>query len=66
MPLAHTNRRREAHYFRAVETAKGGTRYYSVKSPEYPDLIDELPGGFEIHERQQENFTAEEAEAVCR
>lgn len=54
MPLTYTNRRREAYYFRAVETAKGGTRYYIVKSPEYPDLIDELPVGFEIHEQPYE------------
>ncbi|MBX2891157.1 MAG: hypothetical protein KF734_09545 [Saprospiraceae bacterium] len=54
MPLTYTNRRREAHYFRAVETAKGGTRYYIVKSLEYPDLIDELPDGFEIREQPYE------------
>lgn len=77
MPLTHTNRRREAHYFRAVETAKGGTRYYIVKSPEYSDLIDELPEGFEIHEQPYEGrvvlrkkvpvlTTAEERELVER
>ncbi|MCW5922567.1 MAG: hypothetical protein KIS77_09495 [Saprospiraceae bacterium] len=54
MPLTYTNRCRQTHYFRAVETAKGGTRYYIVKSLQYPDLIDELPDGFEIHEQPYE------------
>lgn len=47
MPLTYTNRRRDIHYFRAAQTAKGDTRYYIVKSAEYPDLIDKVSEGFE-------------------
>lgn len=54
MPLTYTNRYNQPHYFRAVQTAKGGIRYYIVKSLEYPDLIDEVPDGFEIHEHPYE------------
>ncbi len=54
MPLTYTNRRNQSHYFRAVETAKGGTRYYIVKSDQFPDLIEEVPRGFEIHEQPAE------------
>lgn len=75
VPLTYTNRCSENYYFRAVETAKGGKRYYIVKSLEYPDLIDELPEGFEIHEQPSEGrvvlrkkvpvyTTAEEKELV--
>lgn len=51
MPLHHTNRYGETHYFRAVTAAKGGTRYYITKDPNAADLIDDLPAGFEVYEQ---------------
>ncbi len=51
MPLSHTNRQGQAHYFRAVTAAKGGTRYYVTKDPNSPDLLDDLPAGFEVYEQ---------------
>lgn len=51
MSLEYINRRGQSHWFRAVPTAKGGTRYYVVKSAEYPDLLEDLPPGFEIAEQ---------------
>jgi hypothetical protein len=51
MPLHHTNRQGETHYFRAVTAAKGGTRYYITKDPKAAGLIDDLPAGFEVYEQ---------------
>ena len=48
--LNYTNRCGKIHYFRAAQTAKGGTRYYITKSDNFPNLIETLPEGFEIYE----------------
>lgn len=50
MPLIYTNRKGKANFFRAAKTAKGAIRYYVTKSADFPDLIDEVPDGFEIYE----------------
>ena len=48
--LSHTNRQGATAYIRAVATAKGGTRYYVTKDPKTPDLLEEMPSGFEFYE----------------
>jgi hypothetical protein len=55
-PLKYTNRKKDDHYFRAVTTAKGGTRYYITKNnlEKYDDLLTEMPSGFEIVETPEE------------
>ena len=50
MPYSYTNRHGKTHYFRAVETKTGKYRYYVTTSDEYPNLIEEVPQGFEITE----------------
>lgn len=50
MPLSYTNRKEQTHYFKTALTKKGNIRYYVVKSPDFSDLIDEVPRGFEIKE----------------
>ncbi len=54
MPYSYTNRQGKTHYFRAVETKTGKLRYYVTKSTEYPDLIEEVPRGFEVAELPEE------------
>ena len=54
MPYAYTNRHGKTHYFRAVETKSGRYRYYVTTSDEYPNLIEEIPPGFEIAELPEE------------
>ncbi len=54
MPLSYTNRKGKTHYFRAVKTKKGGVRYYITKSPDFPNLLEEVPEGFEIVELPEE------------
>ena len=50
MPYSYTNRHGKTHYFRAAETKKGKLRYYVTTSPDFPDLIEEVPRGFEVAE----------------
>ncbi len=50
MPYSYTNRHGKIHYFRAVETKTGKYRYYVTTSDEYPNLIEEVPLGFEVAE----------------
>lgn len=47
---SYTNRQGKVHYFRAVQTKKGGVRYYITKGPNAEDLITEVPEGFEVAE----------------
>lgn len=54
MPYSYTNRQGKTHYFRAVETKTGKYRYYVTQSEEYPDLIEEVPRGFEVAELPEE------------
>ncbi len=54
MPYSYTNRQSKTHYFRAVQTKKGSYRYYVTQSEEYPDLIEEVPKGFEVTELPEE------------
>ncbi|HEV7348427.1 hypothetical protein [Telluribacter sp.] len=49
-PLSYTNRQGSTAYIRAVTAKKGGTRYYITKEPQNPDLIEEMPAGFEFYE----------------
>ena len=48
--LSHISRQGDTAYIRAVATAKGGTRYYVTKDPKTPDLLEEMPSGFEFYE----------------
>ncbi|MBX2878026.1 MAG: hypothetical protein KTR30_38260 [Saprospiraceae bacterium] len=50
MPYSYTNRHGKTHYFRAVQTKSGKYRYYVTISDEYPNLIEDIPIGFEITE----------------
>jgi|GEM_PF-724219 len=50
MPYTYTNRQGKTYYIRAAETKKGGVRYYLTASADFPDLIDEVPTGFEVAE----------------
>ncbi len=50
MPYSYTNRHGKIHFFRAVETKSGKFRYYVTTSDEYPNLIEEVPRGFEVVE----------------
>ena len=50
MPYSYTNRHGKTHYFRAVETKTGKYRYYVTTSDEYPNLIEDVPRGFEVTE----------------
>jgi hypothetical protein len=50
MSLSYTNRQNSTAYIRAVVAKKGGTRYYITKDPNAPDLIEEMPEGFEFYE----------------
>jgi len=54
MPYSYTNRHGKTHYFRAVETKTGKHRYYVTTSDEYPNLIEEVPQGFEVTELPEE------------
>jgi len=53
-PYQYLNRKGVAHYFRAAETKRGKLRYYVTKSAEYPDLIKEIPRGYEVIEQPEE------------
>ncbi len=48
-PLPYTNRQNSTAYIRAVPAKRGGPRYYITKDPKAPDLIEEMPEGFEFH-----------------
>ena len=50
MLYSYTNRHGKIHYFRAVETKTGKFRYYVTTSDEYPNLIENLPNGYEVIE----------------
>lgn len=50
MPYSYTNRHGKIHYFRAVETKNGKYRYYVTTSTSFPDLIEDVPRGFEVTE----------------
>lgn len=50
MPHSYTNRHGKTHYFRAAETKTGKFRYYVTVSDEYPNLIENIPNGYEIAE----------------
>ncbi len=50
IPLSYTNRQNSTAYIRAVPAKRGGTRYYITKDPKAPDLIEEMPEGFEFYE----------------
>ncbi len=54
MPYSYTNRQGKTYYFRAAQTKKGGTRYYVTTSPDFPDLVEEVPRGFEVMEQPDE------------
>lgn len=54
MPYSYKNRHGKIHYFRAVETKTGKLRYYVTTSDKYPNLIDEVPRGFEVVELPEE------------
>lgn len=53
-PLSHTNRQNSTAYIRAVPAKKGGIRYYITKDPKSPDLIGEMPEGFEFYENPED------------
>ncbi len=48
--LSYTNRCGNTAYIRVVSTNKGGLRYYITKDPKSPDLLEEMPSGFEFYE----------------
>ena len=48
--LSYTNRCGDTAYVRVVGTNKGGVRYYITKDPQAPDLLEEMPNGFEFFE----------------
>ncbi len=50
MPYTYTNRQGKTYCIRAAETKKGGVRYYLTASDNFPDLIGEVPTGFEVVE----------------
>jgi len=50
MLFSYTNRHGKEHYFREVLTKKGKYRYYVTTSDQYPNLIEEVPSGFEVTE----------------
>ena len=50
MPYSYTNRHGKVYYFREVETKKGKSRYYVTTSQDYPNLIEDVPSGYEIAE----------------
>jgi len=50
MTFSYTNRQGDTYYFKAIQTAKGGTRYYLTKNAHAEDLIEEVPRGFEVLE----------------
>ncbi|WP_375559476.1 hypothetical protein ACE193_17300 [Bernardetia sp. OM2101] len=50
MPYSYTNRQGKVHYFKQVETKKGGYRYYVTTSDKFPDLIEAVPLDYEIAE----------------
>lgn len=52
--LSYTNRQGETVYIRAATTHKGGTRYYITKDINAPDLLEEMPSGFEFYEQPEE------------
>lgn len=54
MPFSYTNRQGKTHYFRAVPTKSGKYRYYVTTSDEYPNLIENIPNGFEVTELPEE------------
>lgn len=54
MPYSYTNRQGKTHYFRAVETKSGKYRYYVTISDKYPNLLEEIPRGFEVAELPEE------------
>ena len=54
MPYSYSNRQGKTHYFRAVETKNGKHRYYVTSSEDFPDLIEEVPRGFEVTELPEE------------
>ena len=53
-PLSYTNHQNSTAYIRAVPAKKGGLRYYITKDPKAPDLIEEMPEGFEFHENPED------------
>ena len=50
MPYSYINRQKETHYFRAVPTKTGKLRYDRTRSQDFPDLIEEIPRGYEVVE----------------
>jgi len=54
MPYSYTNRQGKTHFFRAVPTKSGKYRYYVTTSDEYPNLIEDIPNGFEVAELPEE------------
>jgi hypothetical protein len=50
MPYSYTNRHAKVHYFREVETKNGKSRYYVTTSKDYPNLIEDVPSGYEVAE----------------
>jgi len=54
MPYTYTNRHGKVHYFREVETKKGKSRYYVTTSKDYPNLIEDVPSGYEVAELPEE------------
>ncbi len=52
--LSYTNRQNSTAYIRAVPAKKGGMRYYITKDPKSPDLIEEMPDGYEFYENPED------------
>ncbi|MEM6298366.1 MAG: hypothetical protein AAF740_06730 [Bacteroidota bacterium] len=50
MPYSYKNRRGKVHYFRSAETKRGNLRYYVTTSDNYPNLIENVPYGYEVAE----------------
>jgi hypothetical protein len=49
MPVTHINRKRHTYYLHAGVTKTGKPRYWFSKSTE-GDLVDTMPGGYEVYE----------------
>lgn len=50
MPVKHTNRKGKTFYLHRSFTSKGNPKYY-FSSKKSGDLVEEIPAGYEIHEK---------------
>lgn len=50
MPVKHTNRKGKTFYLHRSFTSKGNPKYY-FSSKKSGDLVEDIPAGFEIHEK---------------